>query len=224
MADNNIPEIIHELNDPAFLITERFHDRPAILSTQIADRFLKNHAHILRDIGNLRGMLPRDFDNANFGRIQIKDAKGEKRPAYLLTRDAFTLLVMGMTGKTAVMWKIRYIEAFNALEAAQLENYSELAREAGYLQGRQEALGLPMVEAERRKAYLDGMKEGQKLAQKNDRLAALKKIHRYLGMGLTATEIGKILGLTRNAVQCRIARARKSGFWPATQGNLLEVE
>ena len=39
-----------------------------------------------------------------------------KDPAYRLTRDAFSLLVMGMTGPAAIRWKLRYIEAFNAME------------------------------------------------------------------------------------------------------------
>ena len=40
---------------------------------------------------------------------------------------------MGLTGKAAIIWKLSYIEAFNALERAALENQAELAREAGYL-------------------------------------------------------------------------------------------
>ncbi len=44
------------------------------------------------------------------------DGKGEKRPEYRITRDGFTLLAMGFTGKAALAWKIKYIEAFNQLE------------------------------------------------------------------------------------------------------------
>ena len=35
---------------------------------------------------------------------------------YLLTRDGFSLLVMGFTGKEALQWKLQYIEAFNKME------------------------------------------------------------------------------------------------------------
>ncbi len=187
MANENLPQIVLDSNDPAFLITERFHDQPAILSTQVAERFLKNHKHLLRDIGNLLGMVPPEFGRANFGKIQIKDKKGEKRPAYLLTRDAFTLLVMGMTGKTAVQWKIRYIEAFNALEKAAADRLAELSADAAYLDGRREALCLPVMEGERRKGYLEGMKEGKRLAARNDKLDALVKIRAYKGYGLAVT-------------------------------------
>lgn len=228
MADANLPEVIFDINDPAFLITERFHGKPAILSTQVADRFLRNHGNLLRDIGNLRGALPKSFDEANFGRIAIKDRKGEKRPAYLLTRDAFTLLVMGMTGKTAMMWKIRYIEAFNALEKTVVENSTALAREAGYTQGRDEALALPAVEKERKAAYLKGMAEGKRLQIKRDGLNLLTRILDYRAKGLTQGETARLLGISHQRVSDLLARARKLGLMPTSpvrpvQGNLLEV-
>lgn len=36
------------------------------------------------------------------------DAQGKPRPAYLLTRDGFTLLAMGFTGAKAVQFKVAY--------------------------------------------------------------------------------------------------------------------
>ncbi|MDE6665691.1 MAG: Rha family transcriptional regulator, partial [Ruminococcus sp.] len=35
---------------------------------------------------------------------------------YDITRDGFSLLVMGFTGKKALEWKLKYIEAFNSME------------------------------------------------------------------------------------------------------------
>ena len=35
---------------------------------------------------------------------------------YLIDRDGFTLLAMGFTGKEALLWKLRYIQAFNLME------------------------------------------------------------------------------------------------------------
>lgn len=189
--------------------------------------FLRRHDHLLRDIATLRSVLPKSFNEANFGSIALKDSQGKKRPAYLLTRDAFSLLVMGMTGKTAIMWKLRYIEAFNTLEKVALERNAELAREAGYLQGKDEALSLPIMEAERKKGYLAGLVEGKKLARRKDRLLALEKMANYVAKGLSYTEIGTLLGLSKSAVGKRIARAKQKGFWPnkpvLVQGNLLEV-
>ncbi len=36
---------------------------------------------------------------------------------YEMTRDGFTPLAMGFTGKTALAFKVRYIEEFNRMEA-----------------------------------------------------------------------------------------------------------
>lgn len=33
-----------------------------------------------------------------------------------MTRDGFSLLVMGFTGKEALEWKLQYIRAFNQME------------------------------------------------------------------------------------------------------------
>ena len=229
MADANVPEVILDINDQQLLITERFHGKPAVLSTQVAERFLRRHDHLLRDIATLRSLLPKSFDRANFCSIAMKDSQGKKRPAYLLTRDAFSLLVMGMTGKTSIMWKLRYIEAFNALEQAQMqreresfENQAELAREAGYLQGRQEALCLPVMQAERKQGYLDGLKEGRKLGKRRDGLRILGKILVYRQKGLSYTEIAKLLGISRSGVGERLSRARRLGLLQP-QGNLAEA-
>ena len=35
---------------------------------------------------------------------------------YLMNRDGFSLLVMGFTGRKSLEWKIKYIQAFNAME------------------------------------------------------------------------------------------------------------
>lgn len=44
------------------------------------------------------------------------DSQGKPRRTYLMNRDGFSLLVMGFTGKKALEWKLKYIQAFNAME------------------------------------------------------------------------------------------------------------
>ncbi|WP_432442364.1 Rha family transcriptional regulator, partial [Campylobacter coli] len=55
-----------------------------------------------------------------------------KYPYYNLTRDGFSLLAMGFTGKEALQWKILFIDAFNEMEriiknqyTPKLENYNK---------------------------------------------------------------------------------------------------
>ena len=79
----------------------------------IAEVFEKNHAHILRDIKN---MCDDEFKTLNFKEANYKASNGKTNPCYNLTRDAFSLLVMGFTGQKAYKWKILFINAFNEME------------------------------------------------------------------------------------------------------------
>ena len=88
-----------------------------VSSMMVAEHFKKRHDNIIRTIQHLE--IPEDFNALNFEDVKYVDAKGEERPAFNMTRDGFVLLVMGFTGKRAMAWKIKYIEAFNAMERAQ---------------------------------------------------------------------------------------------------------
>lgn len=117
------------------IVTNR-HDEAVTTSMCVAQMFGKQHFHVIRDIENLiSDMLGDDVikqksdtlaDESNaskFGFVKkyfIKsyyyDKKHERRPMYYMTRDGFTLLAMGFTGKRAMEWKIKYINAFNTME------------------------------------------------------------------------------------------------------------
>ena len=101
---------------------------PLASSLDVAKVFEKEHFHVLRDIENLLKDIPEDFIATNFGLVEYTDAKGEKRPMYNLTRDAFTLLAMGFTGKKAMRFKVLYIETFNAMEKALVEQTKKRGR------------------------------------------------------------------------------------------------
>lgn len=45
---------------------------------------------------------------------------------YDVTRDGFTLLVMGFAGKEALAWKLKYIDAFNNMERQLIEIHSNM--------------------------------------------------------------------------------------------------
>ena len=57
-----------------------------------------------------------------FFRESTFENRGKHYPEYIMNRDGFSLLVMGFTGKEAMTWKIRYIQAFNEMEAKIREN------------------------------------------------------------------------------------------------------
>ncbi len=92
----------------------------------VAQAFEKEHFNVLRDIEKLE--CSEKFNALNFEAVEYKDAKGEMRPAYRLTRDGFAFLAMGFTGKKAAAWKETFLEAFNAMEAALLARQPEEPR------------------------------------------------------------------------------------------------
>ena len=85
-------------------------------SMQVAEHFRKRHDHVLRGIRNLIAKLPEDWARANFGETCSFSHGKVEDTAFLMTRDGFALLAMGFTGKKALQWKLKYIEAFNAME------------------------------------------------------------------------------------------------------------
>ncbi|MGE4424763.1 MAG: Rha family transcriptional regulator, partial [Pseudodesulfovibrio sp.] len=105
-------------------VVELSKGHPVVLSTHVAEHFKKSHQHVLRDIKALIAAVPECA--SNFGRtfVQLPMPKGGFResPAYNMDRDGFTLLAMGFTGRDALQWKLRYIQAFNAMEAKLRED------------------------------------------------------------------------------------------------------
>lgn len=115
-------------------------------SLGVAERFGKSHNHVMRDIDKLINDLAVQNWTADNLAAENSAAKpetyfipseyenrGKRYRKYLLTRDGFSLLVMGFTGTAALHWKLLYIEAFNKMEAAlrkqntpQLEDLSRI--------------------------------------------------------------------------------------------------
>lgn len=94
--------------------------RALTTSREIADYFGKAHKDILRAIRDTLEQLEQtpegaEFSGRNFAPAEYKDEQGKPRPAYVLTRDGFTLLAMGFTGAKAMQFKVAYINAFNRM-------------------------------------------------------------------------------------------------------------
>ncbi|EKY7466883.1 Rha family transcriptional regulator [Campylobacter jejuni] len=111
-------------------------------SLDVAKVFGKRHFHVLRDIENILndlreigtsqdlsnfGETYRNTEIRGFGKVKGKTRKDR---CYNLTRDGFSLLAMGFTGKKALQFKIAFINAFNEMERIirsnnQTTNYSD---------------------------------------------------------------------------------------------------
>ena len=97
-------------------------------SRSVAEHFGKQHYHVIRDIENLVNKTGgKDASKIGwmFQETTMSDSYGRQQKAYLMNRDGFSLLVMGFTGKKALEWKLKYIDAFNEMEK-QLVNKNTL--------------------------------------------------------------------------------------------------
>ena len=233
MAENSLSQAVSFINDNSTMeVGLTADDQPAVRSDIVAYHFKRNHRDVLRDIRKLRAKCTESFYRRNFAPVEYADSKGEKRPAYLLTRDGFSLLVMGFTGAEAVRWKIRYIEAFNALEAAALAQRAELAREAGYLQGLDagRAATLPEVKAAEEEARQKTARQFWRLGPARKR--RLRTAVRYRKMGLGIAAIAKLLDVNSREVSNLLDAAEALGELPLrrqgparpVQGNLLALD
>ena len=83
-------------------------------SLLIAEKFSKRHKDVLRAIENKP--CSDTFRQRNFAPAEYLDDQGKPRRMYRLTRDGFTLIGMGLTGKSAVAWQERFIAAFNKMD------------------------------------------------------------------------------------------------------------
>lgn len=89
-------------------------------SLHLSEVFEKRHADTLRSIDEILTQVDDSFGKRNFALSEYTVTNNlgftVTKPMYLLTRDGFTLLAMGFTGKRALEFKITYINAFNAME------------------------------------------------------------------------------------------------------------
>ena len=71
---------------------------------------------MLENIRNISASISTAEFSALFFETEYKATNGKKNPEYLMNRDGFSLIVMGFTGKKALEWKLKYIDAFNQME------------------------------------------------------------------------------------------------------------
>lgn len=99
------------------LVFKGANDQALTNSLLVAEKFRKEHQHILRDIRNLIGGMSNFGETSYFVETSyIHEQNGREYPMYVMNRDGFTLLAMGFTGEKALKFKLDYINAFNKME------------------------------------------------------------------------------------------------------------
>lgn len=97
-------------------------------SREIANKFDKRHTHVLDIIKGFKKELSTAEFSALFILSSYKASNGKMNDEYLINRDGFSLLCMGFTGKKALEWKLKYIDAFNKMEE-KLKSGNDLSEE-----------------------------------------------------------------------------------------------
>lgn len=84
-------------------------------SLKVAEVFGKEHRNVMQSIKNLTA------ENSAVKKMFVEstylNSRGQEWPMFYMNRDGFTLLAMGFTGKKALEFKLKYIEAFNKMES-----------------------------------------------------------------------------------------------------------
>lgn len=102
----------------------------AVVSSRIiAEKFAKEHKNIIAKIDKIIKNWNKDTrlkikHGEYFISSSYKDSSGKNNREYLLSRDGFSYVVMGFTGREADVWKVKYIEAFNKMETFIREKLS----------------------------------------------------------------------------------------------------
>jgi Rha family phage regulatory protein len=89
-------------------------------SLDVAKVFNKNHKHIIAKIDEYSDEIKH---RTKIRPISYLDKYGREQKAYELSRDAFSFLVMGFTGREADKWKLDFIDAFNKMESYIRNNH-----------------------------------------------------------------------------------------------------
>ncbi|EEE1376007.1 Rha family transcriptional regulator [Salmonella enterica subsp. diarizonae] len=105
----------HALIVPEVIIVGR---EPVTTSQAIARYFGRDHDKIVKRIEHLD--CSAEFLTRNFRRVKFNH-KGRSLAAYEVTKDGFTFLAMGFTGKKAAAFKEAYIAQFNYMANWMIE-------------------------------------------------------------------------------------------------------
>lgn len=153
-------------------------------SRDVADFFGKEHRNVLRDIEHIQGGMLKSEQTLSdwFGPVvTVHEQNKVAYRSYDMTRDGFTLLVMGYTGPDAMRFKVRYIQEFNRMEEA-------LKAKAPALPTSYKEALLALVAAEEEKERL--VLENQKLLPKADAWTRLCDAEGTITSSVLASTIG----------------------------------
>lgn len=150
-------------------------NQPLTNSLLVAEVFEKPHDYVLKAIRKiLNGGIVKNDETPMFEETTyMSEQNKQSYPMFVMNQDGFTLLAMGFNGKKAMEFKLKYIEAFNAMKK-QIE---------------QSKPSVPQNYLEALKSLVKAEEEKQQLAlenkQKDETIITISKANVELGNKIT---------------------------------------
>lgn len=202
------------------VVLDNEHNQLVVSSLQIAEDFGKQHKNVIQSIENL--VAENSAAKSLFYETTYEN-RGKQYPMYLMNRDGFSLLVMGFTGKEAMNWKLKYIQAFNAMEkrlmSPKMDEIKQKEIDLRYMNAKARIASIWLKLSDRVprnteyqqicNSYASEVLTGEKV------LPLPKCEERYY----TATEIAKMVGSNKNTVG---KKAKAAGIRPADENTESE--
>ena len=194
-------------------------------SVEVARHFEKHVLQTIHDLAAENSAAKNMFIESTY------ENRGKQYPQYLITRDGFSLLVMGFTGKKALEWKLKYIEAFNKMETALKQAIPTLdVAKAKELKIKEDRATAMLLNAQNRmiKTLLSNTKD-KNLSQIAIDVMGIKAVEQITGKNMnqylpeceklySATEVGGMFGVSAMKIG---KTANASGLKNDTYGKMV---
>ena len=148
-------------------------NQPLTNSKLVAEVFGKEHKHVREAIKKLLTTAENSTVHQMFSESTYLNEQNKEQPMFIMNQDGFTLLAMGFNGKKAMEFKLKYIEAFNAMKR-QIE---------------QSKPSVPQTYLEALKSLVKAEEEKQQLALENkkqqEQILTISKTNMELGNKIT---------------------------------------
>lgn len=121
---------------------------PATTSLSVAEFTGKEHKNVLRDIEEL--IKSGEFSSLKFELSTYSSDRGKTYKMYILDETLTTILLMGLTGKEAIKWKLAYTKEF--MRMREENSNTRIIREKGDQFALADRLQKKLLLAKRREA------------------------------------------------------------------------
>lgn len=180
-------------------------NQPLTNSKLVAEVFEKEHKNVMQSIRKLmEGTAQNSAVRQMFSESTYLNEQNKEQPMFIMNQDGFTLLAMGFNGKKAMEFKLKYIEAFNAMKR-QIEqnkpsvpqNYLEALK--SLVKSEEEKQQLALENKQQQETILTISKENMELGNKITEM--LPKVSYYdkilqSNATMTITQIAQDYGMS----------------------------